>query len=236
MKDNTLKTLLNQRNYFFLNKILIRIIGLLETVILGEFIDCYDYYDKHNQLQDGYFFYTYNSLYEHLNIKEDTARKAIKHMEELGIIQIKKMGIPCKSYYKIEDDIIEKIINKKDIKTVGKKEKESKQTKAIETINFIKKDLIALKTKINSFIDKVKNVILNKNKFGKIIKDRISKGINQFWDLEYLSLYKLSEDNFVSFNKTSFAASLWKQGLKKELSDKQMTTIFTLLKAYKYGE
>lgn len=134
-----LKQLLNQNNYLFLNKILIKSIGLEETIILGEFIDCYDYYEKNNLLKDDYFFYTYSKIREELNIKEDTARKAIRHLQDLKIIDIKKMGIPCKTYYKINDEQIKFLIDKQEEekKNIKFKEKGATITNTIITNTII---------------------------------------------------------------------------------------------------
>lgn len=105
-----LKLLLNQKNYIFLNKILIKNIGLYETIILGEFIDYYDYYDKNQLLKNDCFFYTYDKIRNELGIKEDTAKKAITHLEQLEIITSKKMGLPAKKYFKINNDVLENLI------------------------------------------------------------------------------------------------------------------------------
>lgn len=111
-QKTVLKSLLCQKNYILLNKILIKSLGLYETIILGEFIDCFCYYSTNNLLvEDKYFFYTYDKIKDNLSIGEKPAKKALDNLISKGVLSDKSMGLPKKRYFTINDKEIISIIS-----------------------------------------------------------------------------------------------------------------------------
>ena len=104
-----LASLLSSSKYIIVNKDLIKILGLHESVILGELCSEYTYWENTNQLMDGEFFYsTRENIENNTGINAHFQRIAMKNLEQKGIITLKRMGIPCKIYYKInEESVIE---------------------------------------------------------------------------------------------------------------------------------
>ena len=102
-----LASLLSSSKYIIVNKDLIKILGLNESVILGELCSEYTYWENTNQLKDdGYFYSTRENIENNTGINAHFQRIAIKNLEQKGIITLKKMGIPCKIYYKINEKIV----------------------------------------------------------------------------------------------------------------------------------
>ncbi len=102
-----LASLLSSSKYIIVNKDLIKILGLNEAVIIGELCSEYTYWENTNQLMDdGYFYSTRENIENNTGINAHFQRLAIKNLEQKGIITLKKMGIPCKIYYKINEDKI----------------------------------------------------------------------------------------------------------------------------------
>ncbi len=104
-----LSSLLSSSKYIIVNKDLIKILGLHEAVILGELCSEYAYWESMNQLEENEYFYsTRENIEKNTGINAHYQRIAIKVLEDKGILMSKRMGIPCKKYYKInEDKVIE---------------------------------------------------------------------------------------------------------------------------------
>ena len=99
-----LSNLLASSKYIIVNKDLIQALGLNEAVILGELCSEFAYWESINQLNDdNYFYSTRDNIYKNTGINSHFQRIAIKNLEEKQILHTKKCGIPCKTYYKINE-------------------------------------------------------------------------------------------------------------------------------------
>lgn len=99
-----LASLLASSKYIIVNKDLIQILGLNEAIILGELCSEYSYWANINKLEDNEYFYsTRENIQKNTGITPHFQRIAMKNLEEKGIIYTKKKGIPCKTYYKIDE-------------------------------------------------------------------------------------------------------------------------------------
>lgn len=99
-----LASLLASSKYIIVNKDLIQILGLNEAIILGELCSEYSYWANINKLEDNEYFYsTRDNIQKNTGITPHFQRTAMKNLEEKGIIYTKKKGIPCKTYYKIDE-------------------------------------------------------------------------------------------------------------------------------------
>ena len=119
--------LIASRNYIVVNKQLIKIIGLEETIVLGELASEYDYWLEKEQLEDGYFYSTIENIESNTSLNEYKQRKAFKSLQDKNILDIKVKGIPAKRYIKInEEQVIELLKNKnlKNLRTSSLKFKE----------------------------------------------------------------------------------------------------------------
>lgn len=104
-----LSSLLASSKYIIVNKDLIHVLGLNEAIILGELCSEYNYWESINQLEEQEYFYsTRNNIQKNTGINSHYQRIALKNLEDKEIISSKRMGIPCRNYYKInEEKIIE---------------------------------------------------------------------------------------------------------------------------------
>ena len=102
-----LASLLSSSKYIIVNKDLIKILGLHEAVIIGELCSEYTYWENTNQLvENEYFYSTRENIEKNTGINAHYQRAAIKNLEQKGILTIKRMGIPCKTYYKINESVV----------------------------------------------------------------------------------------------------------------------------------
>lgn len=114
-----LSSLLASSKYIIVNKDLIHTVGLNEAIILGELCSEYSYWESINQLEENEYFYsTRGNIQKNTGINSHFQRIAIKNLEDKKIISIKKMGIPCKNYYKINEDKIIEYLKKAKLSVV----------------------------------------------------------------------------------------------------------------------
>lgn len=98
-----LSSLLASSKYIIVNKDLIKTLGLNEAIILGELCSEFSYWESINQLDNNYFYSTRDNIYKNTGINAHFQRIAIKNLEEKQILKTEKRGIPCKTYYKINE-------------------------------------------------------------------------------------------------------------------------------------
>ena len=111
--------LLASRNYITVNKDLIKIIGLEETIILGELASEHNYYIDKEELEDGYFYSTIDNIEANTSLSEYRQRKAINTLKEKDILDIKVKGIPAKRYIKINEDQVLNLLNIKNLNNLS---------------------------------------------------------------------------------------------------------------------
>lgn len=108
-----LASLLASSKYIIVNKDLIQILGLNEAIILGELCSEYNYWANINKLEENEYFYsTRENIQKNTGINAHFQRIAMKKLEEKGIINTKKKGIPCKTYYRIDEEKVIEYLKK----------------------------------------------------------------------------------------------------------------------------
>lgn len=103
--------LIANRNYIILNKDLIKIIGLEEAILLGELASEYDYWEKQNTLEDGYFYSTIENVQINTTLSDYQQRRVLKKLQELGLVDVQVRGIPAKRYIKISEEQVLKLFD-----------------------------------------------------------------------------------------------------------------------------
>jgi len=117
------------------NKNLIKLLGINETILLGELCSECNYWESINRLEDGYFYSTRENIEENTGLSAHNQRMALKTLENKEIISMKQKGIPCKTYYRInEDKIIEHL------KTPKNPDVQNFNNKELETLTTCNKD------------------------------------------------------------------------------------------------
>lgn len=101
---------LASNSYIITNKLLIKLVGLDSAILLGELCSEYNYWDKTNQLTDeDWFFSTRENIENNTGLSEYKQRIALNKLIEKKLISTKRMGVPCKVYYKINENEIIKL-------------------------------------------------------------------------------------------------------------------------------
>jgi hypothetical protein len=105
-----IKKLLDSGNYITINKTIIKKLGLLEAVLLGDFINKYSYFSNRGMLtEDDEFFNTIENIINDTGITKNQLKQTTQTLIDYNILSVKKKGIPAKNYYKLYFNKIEKL-------------------------------------------------------------------------------------------------------------------------------
>lgn len=89
-----------QSNFIIANRDLINKFGVNSAILLGELYGRYNYFRKRNQLKNGFFFATKNSIESSTKLTPYKQRTASSILENANILEVKYIDIPPKTYYK----------------------------------------------------------------------------------------------------------------------------------------
>lgn len=111
MDKEKFNKLMTVGGYVYVNDILSEKLGYLTTVFLKLLTDLYYLNKDKNQLtKNGEFYCTEKLIKKLLNISRATQTRIKKNLKEIGILEMSRKELPSKNFYKINFDIIEKII------------------------------------------------------------------------------------------------------------------------------
>ena len=109
-----MKHLLSSTAFLVLNKTLARNIGLKESILLADLISKEEYFIS-NGMTDGWFFNTESNIEKDTTLTPYQQRKAIKKLKELNIIETKRIGVPAKQHFKLNEEPVVKFFNNKSL-------------------------------------------------------------------------------------------------------------------------
>ena len=97
-------------NFIITNRDLINEFGVNTALMLGELYGRRNYFREKNELKYGYFFATKNSIEKSTKLSPYKQRIASGILIKAGILEIKYIDIPPKTYYKINDEKLLKVL------------------------------------------------------------------------------------------------------------------------------
>ena len=71
--------LISSRNFIVVNKELLKAFGIDEAILLGELASEYDYWEKQEKINDGFFFSTIENVEENTTLSAHKQRKALNY-------------------------------------------------------------------------------------------------------------------------------------------------------------
>lgn len=128
--------------FLTVNKHIARAVGLDAAVMLAELASSYNYFEMMGQLNDGMFYETVEHVEENTTLSKYQQAKAVKALEDAGILTTKKIGIPAKRYFLINEEAVLALVDHKKSKnstTVSEKTK-PQEVKKLNVNNNIDKE------------------------------------------------------------------------------------------------
>lgn len=105
-------------NFIVVNKSLIHLFGLEETLILGELVSEYEYWRNQGKLEDGWFYSTVENIEKNTSLSKHKQKKALENLQQVGVICYQRKGMPAKRYIKINEDVLEGFLLGKKVKNL----------------------------------------------------------------------------------------------------------------------
>lgn len=130
--------LLASDGFLSVNKHIARIVGLDAAVLLAELASAHNYFESREQLTpDGMFFETVEHIQENTTLTQYQQAKAVKVLSDAGILETKKIGIPAKRYFFINEEAVLNILDYKKSKNLitGDEKTSSQETKKLDCNN-----------------------------------------------------------------------------------------------------
>jgi hypothetical protein len=193
------------------NKDLMKEIGIRPTLIYTELLTKHIYYMNLGKLtHEGYFFCTIKDLYIATGLDGKKQRREIVKLEELGLLEQYKRGMPSKRYFKISNNVslIKRLVNKGH-KVVTKSEHlglpkvPTNNTKTLKEVNKKKVNELLLQNEKQVFFISIIKYYLDIFEINKGIEHPILK--DEYWirviDTIDSFLSCTSIDEVAEFNK-----------------------------------
>ena len=89
-------------NYISVNRTLIKAVGLIGAVLIGEILSEARYYASEGLLADGWFYSTVENITDRCGLSKHQQGEALKDLLELGLIEVEYRGIPRKRYVRVD--------------------------------------------------------------------------------------------------------------------------------------
>ena len=105
-----MKHLLSSTAFIVLNKELARKVGLKGAVLLADLISKEEYFIA-NGITNGWFFNTEDNIEKDTTLTPYQQRNTLKKLIEQGFLETKRIGIPAKKHFKINEDQVMKLLN-----------------------------------------------------------------------------------------------------------------------------
>ena len=103
---------LSQEANLFINKKILAKYGLDLAVFISFLVNQYNYFLTNNQLtEDKMFFATDDDIFLFTNMPRTRITSIKKQAQQLGIISIKKLGQPIKTYYKVNFEFLVSVLS-----------------------------------------------------------------------------------------------------------------------------
>lgn len=185
-----LASLLSSSSFIMTNKILIKAVGTDAAIILGELCSEYNYWEQRGELKDKYWFYsTRENIEDNTGLSEHKQRIAINKLLQMELIETKRMGIPCKTYYKLNEINILNCYN-----ATQKKSIEVSKNSVVENLD--NKTLNNSSTSDENFKEQdVQNLDINNNNKNNN-KDHTHEQCSSEEKIEYAKLVTMTEKEY----------------------------------------
>lgn len=99
-----------QSNFIIANRNIISEFGINSAIMLGELYGRYHYFKKRNELKNGFFFATKDSIESSTKLTPYKQRNSTNILENASILEVKYIDIPPKTYYKINEITLLKVL------------------------------------------------------------------------------------------------------------------------------
>lgn len=129
--------LIASSSFLTVNMAIAKQVGNDAAILLAELASSQVYFEKNDMLTDGMFFETVEQIEDHTNLTKYQQSKAVKALEEVGVLKTKMKGIPAKRYFLVDGEKILGLVDCKKSKnlTTGGQKTSPQEVKKLDRNN-----------------------------------------------------------------------------------------------------
>jgi len=212
--------LLSSSAFIICNKKLAKKLGLKATILLSDLISKQEYFMNHDLIDpQGYFFNTQENIEKDTTLTPYQQRNALRTLKKEMIIETKKMGIPAKLHYRINEEQVVKLLDNRNESNFDHINKNKKITTNLITIQDRLERFCKIVFSLNYNNSTCKDFIsywTEKNKSGKKMKFEMEKtfDINRRMKRWESNEKKWEQKNPKTFSKIDAQLSQYEQAKK----------------------
>lgn len=104
--------ILSHSAFWIINKAVLKEIGVDATLLLSDFITKQEYFTDRNMLnKEGFFFNDKEDIERDTTLTSYRQTQAVSKLSELKLIELKKIGIPHRFYYKVDFNRVNEFVS-----------------------------------------------------------------------------------------------------------------------------
>lgn len=104
--------MLSRDNYLTVNKLVMRTLGISESVLLSELCYRRQFLARANKLtEDGFFYATVEDVEEETTLSDYAQRKILDKLNQMGLIDVERRGLPAKRYICIHEEALQSLMD-----------------------------------------------------------------------------------------------------------------------------
>ena len=225
MLEKTFKQLLMSSNYYTLNKQIVKTLGIEPAFLLTILIEASDGLAD----DEGWFYQTIEKIGELTGIGRHKQDKIIKDLIESKILEQKNKGVPCKRYFKINYEMIEKLVFQKQQTSLSQNDKLDCKK---ETNLFVKNSQTSLSQNDNNKEHNINNINKELNHKEEKAPDDLKK-IKEWFKKNEIDFSKKHENKIIELlknNSINYILKLFQEQmdiLKNKKDVKNIAAVFS---------
>ncbi len=159
--------LIASSSFLTVNMAIAKQVGNDAAILLAELASSQVYFENNGMLTDGMFFETVELIEDRTNLTKYQQAKAVKVLEESGILQTKLKGIPAKRYFFVNGEKILGLVDHKKSKnlTTGGQKTSPQEVKKLDRNN--------KRISIKENNKRINNTVVNDSALSDPVKDKV---------------------------------------------------------------
>lgn len=159
--------LIASSSFLTVNMAIAKQVGNDAAILLAELASSQVYFENNGMLTDGMFFETVELIEDRTNLTKYQQSKAVKVLEEAGVLKTKLKGIPAKRYFFVDGEKIVELVDRKKSKnlTTGGQKTSPQEVKKLDRNN--------KRISIKENNKRINNTVVNDSSLSEPVKDKV---------------------------------------------------------------